>query len=128
MKPCLTCGTPSPGTRCSSCQPADAGTTAQRGYDNQWRRLSERARRLSPFCEDCGTTLDLTTDHTPEAWRRRARGLRIRLIDVAVVCRGCNTRRGKARPTTTDLGRVPASGTTTTYRQPREQLRMDLNR
>ena len=104
---CLGCGEPTEGTRCGPCaydheQDTERPTREQRGYDKAWRRLSERARKLQPFCEDCGATENLTTDHSPEAWRRRARGLAVRLQDVAVVCGPCNNRRGRARPSPTD--------------------------
>lgn len=99
LHPCLDCGEPSSTTRCPDCRPRvdmRASTTA-RGYDRRWRLLSERARRLQPFCSDCGTADDLTVDHSPEAWRRREEGKVIRLEDVAVVCRTCNVARGSAR-------------------------------
>ncbi|PWD42255.1 hypothetical protein ACN93_15110 [Gordonia paraffinivorans] len=103
LSPCLACGEPTDGPRCGPCayeleQITERPTREQRGYDKRWRRLSERARKLQPFCEDCGATTDLTADHSPEAWRRRARGLAVRLQDVAVVCQACNNRRGRARP------------------------------
>ena len=92
------------GSRCTDCQPRRGGqtewtkgTSTARGYDSRWRRLSERARALQPFCSDCGSPYDLTTDHTPAAWARRERGQTIRLCDVDVVCRRCNTDRGAAR-------------------------------
>lgn len=74
------------------------GSARDRGYDTAWDRLSRRARALSPFCEDCGSTENLTTDHKPSAWKRRAEGKTIRLVDVAVVCGPCNSRRGSSRP------------------------------
>lgn len=89
LRPCLDCGTPSASTRCTDC----------RGYDSEWERLSRRARRLQPFCSDCGTPEDLQTDHSPEAWARKAAGKSIRLKDVDVVCGPCNRARGQARPT-----------------------------
>lgn len=88
LRPCLDCGVPSASTRCS----------AHRGYDSAWERLSQRARKLQPFCSDCGSTEDLQADHSPEAWARRAAGKAIRLKDIDVVCGRCNTARGKARP------------------------------
>lgn len=89
LKPCLQCGQPSPGARCSPC----------RGYDEQWNRLSRQARRLQSWCTDCGAVEDLQLDHLPSAWERKAKGLRIRLgIDAQVVCRTCNVARGQARP------------------------------
>ncbi len=101
---CLDCGEPATNPQCDDCRPPQhdppgrAGST-RRGYNSVWRRLSERARRLQPFCTDCGTTDDLTVDHSPEAWHRKAQGLSIRLADVEVVCRPCNAKRGAAKPT-----------------------------
>ena len=103
---CSTCGTPyergaSKRGRCPSCLPPDTRpgkvNRLASGYDAAWTRLSSRARRLQPFCSDCGRLDDLTADHTPEAWQRKAAGLPIRLRDVDVVCRSCNTARGAAR-------------------------------
>lgn len=79
-------------TRARLGQDAPAG-----GYDARWRKLSRRARQLQPFCSHCGSTDDLTADHSPEAWRRHAAGLPIRLRDVDVLCRRCNTDAGPAR-------------------------------
>ena len=50
-------GQPTAGTRCPE----------HRGYDRRWRVLSERARKLQPWCSDCGATEDLQADHSPEA-------------------------------------------------------------
>lgn len=99
LRPCLDCGEPTDAPRCPAHAlpaPPKRPTTA-RGYDQPWRLLSEKARRLQPFCTDCGTTDDLTTDHSPEAWARKEAGKPIRLQDVTVVCRPCNSRRGAAR-------------------------------
>lgn len=112
LKPCLDCGTLSERPRCPDHdqRPAEVKTSSTaRGYDTAWRKLSERARRLQPFCTDCGTTNDLTTDHSPEAWQRHNAGLPIRLADVAVVCRSCNGKRGRARPETRGREVPPAA-------------------
>lgn len=103
---CADCGNPydkddGPGT-CPECRPARTdpptkGTRTARGYDNAWGRLSQRARRLQPFCLDCGSPHDLTCDHSPTAWQRKAEGKPIRLEDIDVVCRSCNSARGAAR-------------------------------
>lgn len=87
---------------CLDCRPSDkrAGTNRydlQRAYDHAWRKLSVKARRIQPFCSDCNSTDDLTCDHLPAAWKRHERGLSIRLMDVDVVCRSCNSARGAAR-------------------------------
>lgn len=110
---CAGCGTVyerhSRSAHCDECRPprertvrrimseARRGTGRQRGYDAAWDRLSKRARRRQPFCSDCGREDHLTTDHSPEAWERRAAGLPIRLEDVDVVCVWCNSERGPAR-------------------------------
>lgn len=112
--PCLDCGALADGSRCPECSERFATVSAPslphwkqsrpgksasaRGYDHNWRKLSERARRLQPFCTDCGDTDDLQADHSPEAWRRKELGKPIRLQDIDVVCALCNVRRGAARP------------------------------
>lgn len=98
-RPCLKCGEPVHGSYCEQHTPT--GTSKRdnqaKGYGWTWQKLSRRARRIQPWCTDCSTIHDLTADHLPEAWRRRDAGLPIRLQDVDVVCRGCNTKRGSAR-------------------------------
>jgi 5-methylcytosine-specific restriction protein A len=102
-RPCIRCGDVIPtGTHCTDCQPKDTRRSRQRGYTTSWDRLSKRARRLQPFCSDCGATEELECDHTPEAWRRHNAGKTIRLQDIDVVCGPCNRRRGQARPTPVD--------------------------
>lgn len=91
MTACLDCGQPSSATRCPDCA---AGRPT---YDSAWNRLSIRARKAQPFCSDCSTTHDLTTDHTPAAWQRKAAGKPIRLRDVQVLCRRHNSQKGPAR-------------------------------
>lgn len=99
LKPCIECGSLSERNRCSEHRPPDLQPSAtRRGYDAAWHRLSVRARRLQPFCSICSATDDLTVDHSEEAWLRKARGLSIRLEDVRVLCRSCNSKAGRARP------------------------------
>lgn len=95
MRTCLDCGEPCDGSRC----PAHdiKGTATQRGYDAAWDRLSKRARRLQPFCTDCGATEGLQCDHLPEAWAAKAAGKPIKLTMIDVVCGPCNIARGAAR-------------------------------
>lgn len=98
---------------CPDCKPKDDGSKDakrgnrhQRGYDNTWSRLSARARKLQPFCLDCGSTYDLTADHNTDTWKRREAGKVLRLKDIDVVCRRCNGERGAARgETATDAWR-----------------------
>lgn len=100
MRLCVECGAAAEGSRCTEHRLKDSRpkpAAANAAYDYAWKRLSRRARALQPFCVDCGTTTDLQTDHTPEAWQRKERGLAIRLEDVDVVCGACNRARGAAR-------------------------------
>lgn len=98
LRPCLTCGEPSSKPRCPAHRPKDRKPSRQqRGYDAAWQKLSQRARRLQPFCSRCGAVTDLETDHTPEAWARHDAGLPIRLEDVDVLCGPCNRDAGAAR-------------------------------
>lgn len=115
-----------PSSRCPECAPKDdtlrpsrAGkTTTQRGYGGAWQRLSKRARAMQPFCSDCGTPEDLTADHSEETWRRMAAGKVLRLQDVDVVCRRCNSERGAARgESSTDQWRGP-KGLAATLNEP----------
>lgn len=89
------CGEPCEDGRCTEHRPAtrpDRGTATQRGYNSAWSRLSKQARRLQPWCSDCGTKTDLTGDHL--------RWPALSLKDVDVVCRPCNSKRGAARSLT----------------------------
>lgn len=101
LRPCVDCGELAErGTRCLACRPpVDRPSSTAAGYDAAWTRLSRRARRLQPFCSDCGAVDDLTVDHSTQAWERHAAKLEITLDLVDVVCRACNSRRGPARPT-----------------------------
>lgn len=116
MRPCIDCGEPSENPRCDEHTISVGGqkTSADsRGYDHAWRKLSQRARRLQPFCSDCGATTDLQCDHSPQAWARKLAGKPIRLKDVDVVCGPCNRKRGAARDKSEGGGYPLIGGTTT---------------
>lgn len=98
-RPCVTCGEPSPDTRCPAHTVDTKPSATSRGYDHHWDALSRRARRMQPWCLHCGAVDDLQADHLPQAWERRNRGLPIRLADVQVLCGTCNRAAGNARPT-----------------------------
>lgn len=102
MTCCLECGELSDEARCEQhrASPVErrGSSPRERGYDAAWDRLSRSARAAQPWCSDCGATSRLTADHKPSAWRRKAKGLPLRLIDLAVVCSDCNWARGSSRP------------------------------
>lgn len=95
LKPCLSCGTLSPATRCEECGPR------KHSAHNTWRwtRLSRRLRKLQPFCESCGTTEDLTVDHIVPLEHG---GAPYDLDNLRVICRSENSTKGTKRldPTT----------------------------
>lgn len=99
LKPCIVprCGELSQQSRCPEHR-KDTRNKRERGYDWRWDQLSRQARRLQPFCTDCGATDDLQGDHTPEAWTRKAQSKPIRLRDIVVRCGPCNRAAGSARP------------------------------
>lgn len=108
LRPCIQCGEPTPDTRCAEHQRPDTKPSpAARGYDWAWDKLSKRARRLQPFCLDCGATEDLQADHTPEAWARKAAGKPIRLRDITIRCGPCNRAAGPARGNALTRGNTP---------------------
>jgi hypothetical protein len=67
-RPCIGCGhIIDHGSRCHACTPrrtCTRGTKGRTQTDWQWRKLSQRLRKTSPFCEIPGcTSSDLTVDH-----------------------------------------------------------------
>lgn len=96
LKPCASCGELSSSTYCEAHEPrrdrSDKSTRAsahRRGYGRKWQALSREARRLQPWCSDCGTAEDLTADHLVFP--------ALTLRDVDVVCRSCNSKREPIR-------------------------------
>lgn len=67
MQPCVECGELSEKNRCSRHKRKHSPkTTRSHAADfnrSKWRRLSQKLRKASPFCEVCGTSDDLTVDH-----------------------------------------------------------------
>lgn len=111
LKPCVQCGEPSDQSRCPAHRPRCTKPSSRtRGYDTAWTNLSRRARRLQPWCSDCGATEDLQADHTPEAWAAHDAGKPIKLTMIDVVCGPCNRRRGAARGDTPNPTRQHPAG------------------
>ena len=80
MKPCLTCGVATRGTRCpvheAEHQRARNALPRRQQYrTNAYTRQSKAAREKQPWCTLCGTRQDLTWDHEHEQ----------------VECRPCNS-------------------------------------
>ena len=107
LRPRLTCGEPADAPRCPEHTIDTKPPAADRGYDSAWTKLSKRARRLQPFCTDCGSTERLEADHTPEAWTRKAAGKAIRLSDIRVLCGTLQPRCRSRTRAVSDQGDVP---------------------
>lgn len=116
LKPCIGCGEPSTATHCTDCRPPARQITRRVGtfaFDRTWRRLSTRARRLQPFCLDCGGRDDLTADHIiPVA---EAPELAHEPLNITVRCRPCNSVKGD-RCTDADRAAVLAAITARKHR------------
>lgn len=95
LRLCTECGEPTEGSRCAVHRPRDERTGRGVGHANDdpvFRAISRRLRKSSPFCQRCGARDDLTVDHiiptslAPELARE--------VLNMRVLCRSCNSRRG----------------------------------
>ena len=98
-RPCAQCGDIiATGTYCTECKPKPAATTKVRPKGHvhtnttRWKRLSDKARKLQPWCVDCGAHDDLTGDHIIPVSEDPT--LAYEVLNIAVRCRTCNSRRG----------------------------------
>lgn len=96
QRPCIGCGALIPsGSRCGQCRPKRPPTPGRKGRtatDWRWRKLSQKLRGLSPFCEKCLATSDLTVDHIIPPTERP--DLIYEVLNLRVWCRSCNGSRG----------------------------------
>lgn len=96
MKPCLSCGEPSPKSRCPDCRKdvirerKDSGQRTAAG--GRWKRLSIRLRKLQGWCDHCGTTENLTVDHIIPVSERP--DLEFVVENCRILCRSANAARG----------------------------------
>ena len=95
LRPCLGCGDPTTGSRCPDCaipRPSRPSTPPHPKLRTaQWERLSKRLRKLTPFCELCEVTENLTVDHVIPLSQDDA--LAYVIENLRVLCRSCNSRR-----------------------------------
>lgn len=95
LRACTVCGEVSEGSRCDAHQRKDLRRHRSRirsGRDPQWRLMSYRLRKRSPFCQYCNATVDLTVDHIIPVSERP--DLSHNTANCQVLCRSCNSRRG----------------------------------
>jgi 5-methylcytosine-specific restriction endonuclease McrA len=78
--------------RCERCQPSHNQTTKQRGYGNDWRKLSIHKRTIDPLCEHCltkGMVKPATEVHHIIAIAR-APHKRLDIDNLMSVCHACH--------------------------------------
>lgn len=100
QRPCIGCGVLiERGSRCDDCKPKNLkyqrGRMGRTASDWRWRKLSEKLRRLSPFCEIPGcTSQDLTVDHIVPLSDPFGAELIHNESNLRVICRRHNAERG----------------------------------
>ena len=83
--------------RCLKCSPKQQNrkSTSDRGYDGQWKKLSERIRIENPLCSDClenGFSNPATEVHHIKKITE-APDLRYDRNNLVQLCRSCHERR-----------------------------------
>lgn len=73
----------------------DRGTSAQRGYDADWRRVRAQVISAHPFCERCGAIEALQVDHI-EPFEGKSDPRRLERTNLRVLCASCHTKRSNA--------------------------------
>ena len=81
------------------------GTRQQRGYTEQYLRVRSRLIQRQPWCFACGSTHDLTADHIVPL----ARGGTNALSNLRVLCRSCNSSRGRGGVLTQEQASEPSA-------------------
>lgn len=119
LRPCLVCGEPSAGPRCAEHTVTDTRVRKAKGqaaHDPVWRKLSTKARKQQPWCQDCGAREDLTADHVIP--KSLAPELVHAIENLIVRCRSCNSRRGATGFTGAEAAEVIARLQSTYRRRP----------
>jgi hypothetical protein len=101
LRTCVDCGALSTEGRCPTCRQKHEqarGSAHRRGYDAEWRKLAKLAVEIHVahfgwVCPGYGVEPHPAKDLTGDHLRRPA----LTLDDVAVLCRGCQNRKGAAR-------------------------------
>ena len=139
LRPCLECGEPSEDNRCvehrANERTRKASNRERRTNTGKWQRFSRRLRRLSPFCEKCGTTEQLSVDHIIPFSQRP--DLEYVVANCRILCLTCNGQRGdnvtdderaEVLARLDDQGRHPARTDARTPGKPQTQMRMVPNK
>lgn len=127
LRPCIQCGEPTDGPRCPE-HTTDTRIRKEKGqaaYDPVWRKLSLKARKMQPWCQDCNGTDDLTCDHIIP--KTVAPELVHTIENLAVRCRSCNSRRGATTFTAAEAHAVLKRLTASQKRRPTKTGRLRVN-
>ena len=82
LKPCMSCGRLSPGSRCPACRRASP-------YQQpEWRQLSRFVVQRDGACRDCGSTYFLAAHHVVP----RAEGGADHASNLEALCANCHSR------------------------------------
>lgn len=110
LRPCLDCGEPGDRPRCAEhvrpvhAEPRDRSHVHWNG--TRWKKLSAIARRLMPWCADCGRRTQLTTDHVIPVSARP--DLAYELDNLMTRCKPCNGRKGDTMPDAATVAAIEA--------------------
>jgi len=90
-----TCGAVVDGA-CDRCRRTKQSvSTTERGYDHEWRLMSERLRRIHPLCQDCldrgVVTPSVECHHVVKIID--APQLRLDPSNIVTICRKCHQKR-----------------------------------
>lgn len=103
-RPCLRCGELSPESYCPEHRRERWNRRVSRSseYGPNWTALSRKCRKLQPWCTQCGSTEQLETHHTVEAWLKLKHVGALTFSDaekglLIVLCHRCNVAAGAAR-------------------------------
>ena len=111
------------GSYCPGCQPRTTNTHVATLNGGKWKRLSQQTRKASPFCERCGSTNKLETDHIlPQSILPE---LTYRPENLRVLCRTCNNARGNTY-TDAEAAEVLARLRATYKRRPTKTTRQHI--
>lgn len=72
------------------------GTNKQRGYDEQWNRISRMKRQQQPICEICKDAAAEDVDHI-QPFKGIGDPLRLQWSNLQSVCRKCHNAKTHGR-------------------------------
>jgi 5-methylcytosine-specific restriction enzyme A len=97
VRPCLSCGRPTPKTRCPECareqERSRRPSYRARGYDAEYQRNRKLLLAQYPTCAICGNAAATTADHIVP----RSEGGSNDIANLRPACAKCNYGRGSRK-------------------------------